>query len=55
MSNPQALLSKMMRIMEGYVSLEVRDNDTIEFHMEDGAIITMTLKTEHRGAGTTQH
>jgi hypothetical protein len=49
------LVQKMLRILDSCVSMEPVSKDKFEFHLKDGSIISMTLKTETLGAGSTKH
>ena len=52
-NNP--LVQKMLKILDNCVTMEPVSKDKLEFHLKDGTIISMTLKVEAFGAGTTKH
>jgi len=49
------LMSKLMRIMDDCEAMEPEGDDTLLFHLADGAIIRMTIIEEVAGAGATRH
>lgn len=52
-NNP--LVQKMLKILDSCVTMEPVSKDKLEFHLKDGTIISMVLRVEHVGAGTTKH
>jgi len=49
------LMLKLNKIMDQCEAMEPVDENTLNFHLEDGTIMSMTLKVEVFGGTSTRH
>lgn len=55
MSDTDTLLRRFQNLMDCAVKMVSRDSDCLEFHLESGSIVTLTITTEVLGSGGTVH
>lgn len=55
MKSVNSLMKRMQRIITDCVEMVLIDKNSMEFHMEDGSVISMTLKDEVKGVGKELH